>query len=96
MAYTKLRLVDRFHPRRRREEQLAIDAGRLRKLDELELLEPESMRPLARLGLFLLLSGGVFFIALNLITYYWHKHTLSLGLTFSGLRKYFVPRSYGE
>jgi len=77
-----LTLVDRFHPRRRREEQLAIDAGRLRKLDELELLEPESMRPLARFGLLLLLGSGIFFVALNVATYYWQKHTLNLGVTF--------------
>jgi Putative zincin peptidase len=84
MAYTKLQLIDRFHLRQRREEQLAIDAGRLHKLDELELLEPEALRPLARFGLLLLLGGGVFFIVLNLVVYYWQRHTLSLNLTFGG------------
>ncbi len=85
MAYTKLQLIDRFHPRQRRAEQLAIDAGRLHKLDELELLEPEALRPLARFGLLLLLGGGVFFIVLNLAAYYWQRHTLSLNLTFGGV-----------
>lgn len=85
MAYTKLQLIDRFHPRQRRAEQLAIDAGRLRKLDELELLEPAALRPLARFGLLLLLGGGLFFIVLNLATYYWQRHTLSLNLTFGGV-----------
>ncbi|HEV2662612.1 MAG TPA: DUF3267 domain-containing protein [Ktedonobacteraceae bacterium] len=85
MAYTKLQLIDRFHPSQRRVEQLAIDAGRLHKLDELELLEPEALRPLARFGLLLLLGGGVFFIVLNLAAYYWQRHTLNLNLTFGGV-----------
>jgi hypothetical protein len=85
MAHIKLRLNDRFHPRRRREEQLALDAGRLRKLDELELLAPAALRLLARFGLFLLLVSGVFFSVLNLATYYWQRHTLNLHLTFGGV-----------
>ena len=85
MTYTQLRLIDRFHPHQRREKQLAIDAGRLRKLDELELLEPAALRPLARFGLFLLLGGGIFFSALNLAAYYWQRHTLSLHLTFGSV-----------
>ncbi len=91
-----LTLVDRFHPRRRREEQLAIDAGRLHKLDELELLEPESMRPLARFGLLLLLGSGIFFVALNFATYYWQKHTLNLGVTFGGAILWLVINIIGS
>ncbi len=95
MAYTKLRLIDRFHPRQRREEQLAVDAGRLRKLDELELLEPEALRPLARFGLLLLLGGGVFFSVLNLAAYFWQRHTLNLHLTFGGVLLWLVINILG-
>ena len=85
MTYTKLRLVDRFHPQRRNEEQAAVDADRLRKLDELELLGTDTLRPLARFGMFLLLGGAIFFIALNFAAYYWQHHTLDLHLTFGGV-----------
>jgi hypothetical protein len=79
-----LTVVDRFHPRRRRELQQAVDAGRLHKRDELELLTSEAMRPLARLGMLMLLAAGIFFIALNFASYFWQKHTLNLGITFGG------------
>ena len=55
-----LRVVDRFHPRRRAELQRAVDSGSLQKRDELELLTPEAMRPLARLGMRMLLAAGIF------------------------------------
>lgn len=76
-----LTLIDRFHPQRRRALQQAIDAGHLHKRDELELLTPEAMRPLARLGMLMLVGSGIFFIALNFATYYWQKHTLNLNIT---------------
>jgi len=76
-----LQLIDRFHPRLRREQQAAIDAGQLDKRDELELLDPERLRPLALLSLYLLVGGGVFFVVLNIAAYFWQKHTLALGLT---------------
>jgi len=79
-----LRVVDRFHPRRRAELQRAVDSGSLQKRDELELLTPEAMRPLARLGMRMLLAAGIFFIALNFASYFWHEHTLNLGITFGG------------
>ncbi len=44
-----LTLIDRFHPRLRDEQQVAINAGHLRKLEEVELLEPGQLRPLALL-----------------------------------------------
>jgi hypothetical protein len=69
-----LTLIDRFHPQLRREQQAVIDAGKLRKRDELELLEPEQMRPLAILSLIMFVSGGVFFALLNIAAYYSQTH----------------------
>ena len=76
-----LTLVDRFHPHLRQEQQAAINAGQLRKLEELELLEPQKLRPLAMLSVYMLLVGSVFFVGLNLATYYWQHHVFSLGIT---------------
>ena len=72
-----LTLNDRFHLERRREQQAAIDAGRLRKLDELALLEPEQMRPLAVLSLIMFGIGGVFFVLLNIAAYTARAHVTS-------------------
>ena len=69
-----LTLIDRFHPQLRREQQAAIEAGKLRKRDELELLEPEQMRPLALLSLAMFVAGGVFFVLLNIAAYYPRTH----------------------
>lgn len=69
-----LTLVDRFHPQLRREQQAAIDAGKVRKRDELELLEPEQLRPLAILSLVMFVPGGVFFVLLNIVAYYAQTH----------------------
>src|SRR5229473_3473134 len=69
-----LTLVDRFQPQLRREQQAAIDAGRVRKRDELELLEPQQMRPLAMLSLVMFVIGGVFFALLNIAAYYAQTH----------------------
>lgn len=69
-----LTLIDRFHPDLRQKLQAAIDAGRLRKLDELALLEPEQLLPLARLSLLMLVAGGVFFGVLNVAAYLWQGH----------------------
>ena len=79
-----LMLVDRFNPRRQRVQQAAIDAGKLHKREELALLEPEQLRPLALLSLLLLIVGTVFFVTLNLLAYFWQRHTLTLGTTFLG------------
>lgn len=84
MSLMSLTLVDRFHPRRRQILQSAIDVGHLQKRDELELLTPESMRPLARTGIWMLLGGGIFFIVLNCTTYFWQQHTLNPGITLGG------------
>jgi putative zincin peptidase len=67
-------LIDRFHPRLRDEQQEAINAGHLRKLEEIELLEPAQLRPLALLSLLLLVIGAVFFGFLNYAAYTWQTH----------------------
>jgi hypothetical protein len=90
-----LTLVDRFHPQMTSEQQKAIDAGQLRKREELELLGPEQLLPLARLSLLMLLIGGLCFTALNYAAYYWQKHTLSLGITGSGLLLWFDINDVG-
>jgi len=75
MKPMSLTLIDRFHPRMRNEQQEAINAGHLRKLEEIELLEPEQLRPLALLSLLLLLIGGVFFGLLTFAAYTRQPHT---------------------
>ena len=67
-----LRLVDRYHPQRRRQQQAEIDAGHIRKVDELALLEEDQLRPLALLSLIMLIVGGLFFGILELLAYRWH------------------------
>ena len=57
-----LTLIDRFHPHQRNEQQEAINTGHLHKLEEIELLEPELLRPLALLSLLL-------WIVINIIGY---------------------------
>ncbi len=69
-----LLVVDRYHPRLRRELQSAVDAGHIQKCGELALLEPERLRPLALLSLVLLVVGIFFFVALDLISYFWQVH----------------------
>jgi uncharacterized membrane protein YuzA (DUF378 family) len=64
-----LTLIDRFHPHQRNEQQEAINNGHIRKLEELELLEPEQLRPLALLSLLLLIIGAIFFGFLNYASY---------------------------
>lgn len=78
-------LIDRFHPHQRRELQAAIDAGQFRKYDELELLEPTQLRPLALLSLEMLVGSGIVFVLLNLAAYYWQHHTLQFTTTFWGI-----------
>lgn len=80
-----LRLIDRFHPRLRRKRQAEIDAGQLRKVESLELLGREMLRPLALLSLYMLIIGVVFFGALNLVAYFWSRHTLTFSFSSGGL-----------
>lgn len=76
-------IIDRFHPKRRNTWQIAADAGQLRMLDEMALLEPEQLRPLATFSLQLFAIGGIFFVVLNLLAYIWrtgqHGVTLNPG-----------------
>ncbi len=90
-----LTLIDRFHPRLQREQQAAIDAGHIRIREELELLGPQQLRPLAQLSLLMLVIGGVFFVALNFASYYWHKHTLSPNTAGWGLLLWFAINIVG-
>ncbi len=69
-------LVDRYDPQLRRKQQASIDAGRLRKIDELALLEPEQLHPLIQLSILLLLVGGIFFVLLDQAAYSWRTHIL--------------------
>ncbi|HEY4036541.1 MAG TPA: DUF3267 domain-containing protein, partial [Ktedonobacteraceae bacterium] len=78
-------VVDRYHPRLRRELQSAVDAGHIQKCDELALLEPEQLRPLALLSLALLVIGIIFFIALDLVSYFWQAHVSFKGVTWEGV-----------
>ncbi len=85
-----LTLIDRFHPDLRREQQAAINAGQLRKLDELALLEPEQLLPLARLSLLMLVAGSVFFGLLNISAYLWQTHVANGRITGWGLITWIV------
>jgi signal transduction histidine kinase len=69
-----LTLIDRFHAHLRLEQQAAIDAGQLRKRDELELLEPQQLRPLLLVSIVMLVIGTVFFVALNIAAYIAQTH----------------------
>ena len=64
-----LTLIDRFHPHQHNELQEAINNRHIRKLEEIELLEPEQLRPLALLSLLLLIIGVIFFGLLNYASY---------------------------
>lgn len=79
-----LLVVDRYHPRLRRELQSAVDAGHIEKCSELALLEPDQLRPLAQLSLQLLIIGIVFFAALDLVAAFWQTHVLFKGITWGG------------
>ncbi len=76
-----LTLIDRFHSSLRRKQQAAIDAGQLHKHEELALLEPTQLTPLALLSLLMFVVGSVFFVGLNYSVYFWQMHTLNPGIT---------------
>ncbi len=67
-----LRLIDRFHPRRTREQQAAIDAGQIVLLTQVELLSPSRMRPLALLSLGLFCAALPCFVLLDILSWRWH------------------------
>lgn len=85
MPLLSLTLVDRFHPRSTREQQVKIEAGKLRKIDGIELLAPQQMQPLAQLSLRMLGIGLIFFVALNLAAYAWHYHVAIAPLSLPGV-----------
>lgn len=80
-----LKYIDRFRPRTRYRVQAALEADHLHMLDELALLEPEQLRPLAVLSLRMLIIGSIFFFVLNLFAYNWRMHTFSLHITLWGV-----------
>jgi hypothetical protein len=80
-----LTLVDRLRPRLRLRQQSAIDAGELRKRDELELLEPRQLRPLAALSLALFVVSAVFFCGFNLAVYVARTHHTGVSITAWGV-----------
>src|SRR5947207_6240665 len=73
-----LTLIDRFHPHQHNELQEAINNRHIRKLEEIELLEPEQLRPLALLSLLLLIIGVIFFGLLNYASYTLQTHTTGI------------------
>ena len=88
-------IIDRFHPRLVREEQKAVDAGEMCKLEELELLEPQQLQPLAKLSLQMLVIGAIFFVVLNYAAYYWQTHTHALHITGGGVLLWLVINVIG-
>ena len=67
-------LIDRIHPQLRAKQQAAIDAGQLHKRDELELLDPQNLRPLLMISVVMLVIGTVFFVILNVVSYIAQTH----------------------
>ena len=90
-----LTIIDRFHPGLVREEQRAVDAGQLHKREELELLEPEQLLPLARLSLQMLVIGAAFFVVLNYAAYFWQRRTLALYISGPGVLFWLVINVVG-
>lgn len=80
-----LLLIDRYHAQLRRKQQALIDADQLQKLDELALLEPEQLRPLAQLSIAMLGIGVIFFVLLNQAAYSWQTHTFLPHVTIGGI-----------
>ena len=72
-----LTLIDRFHPRWRAEQQGKVDAGLLQKRDEVELLNPRYLRPVAMLSLVLFVVGAIFFVGIDIIAYMAQMHRTS-------------------
>lgn len=90
-----LKYIDRFRPRTRHRVQAALEADHLRMRDELALLEPEQLHPLAVLSLRMLIIGSIFFLALNLLAYDWRIHTLSPRITLWGVMLWLIINVLG-
>lgn len=67
--FVPLLVIDRYHPCRRQQAQTALNVGQLQIRDELALLAPAQLRPLAWLSLWLLLMAGVFFSVLTTLVF---------------------------
>src|SRR5205814_2177941 len=80
-----LTVIDHFHPQLRAQQQIAIEAGHIQKIEEVELLGQEQLLPLARFSLLLLIIGGLFFILLNSVVYLWQTHTFIVQVDAWGL-----------
>jgi hypothetical protein len=75
-----LRLVSRLtSPSARRSIASALAEGRLRRIDEVDLLSEESLHDLAPTSLYLLLGSGVVFVALDVAALRAHDAGLLLG-----------------
>lgn len=85
-----LRLVDRFHPARTRAQQAKIDAGMVRKVDEIELLGTQQLRPLAQLSLAMLGVALIFFVTLNMGMYAFHHGVVIGSLSVPGVLLWLV------
>src|SRR5260370_10726722 len=85
-----LTIVDRFQPRLRAEQQAAIDAGHIRKVEELALLERDQLLPLARLSLQMLLVGAAFFGLLDYGVFVLRYYTFNLHITGGGVLLWLV------
>src|SRR5947199_3748563 len=70
-----LTLIDRFHPHLREKQQAAIDEGKLRKREELALLDPQQLGPMLMLSIVLLVVGTIFFGVLNVAAYFAQNHS---------------------
>src|SRR5438270_4394005 len=70
-----LTLIDRFHPHLREKQQAAIDEGKLRKREELALLDPQQLGPMVMLSMVLLVVGTIFFGILNIAAYLAQPHS---------------------
>jgi hypothetical protein len=90
-----LRLIDRYHPQRRREQQAVIDKGHLYKIDELALLEGSQLQSLARLSVLLLVVGGVALAVLTILCYFLHYHHFFAPFTFESVVVWIVVSVIG-
>lgn len=90
-----LTYIDRFRPQLRHWRQAFIDSGRLHKLDETELLEPDQLRPLALLSLVMLISGGIFFVVLTIGAYSWQKKEFFPAITPLGAVMWIIANVFG-
>lgn len=70
-----LTLIDRFRPHLRDKQQVAINEGKLRKREELALLDLQQLGPMLKLSVVLLVIGTIFFGILNAAAYFAQMHS---------------------